>query len=122
MPQLTVGGTASGAVFDTSPKRQPGASGAAKLMPRLHRDYDSGLSLGLDATLAVSDPLSRGRYGGDFFEKALARSRTGLGRLEIGQTDGAGYAWRWPARRWMPRSRWMIRRPHSSAIRPPIAP
>ena len=61
-------------------------------MPRLHRDYDSGLSLGLDATLAVSDPLSRGRYDGDVFEKVLARSRTGLGRVEIGLTDGAGYA------------------------------
>jgi hypothetical protein len=60
-------------------------------MPRLHRDYDSGLSLGLDATLAVSDPLSRGRYGGDFFEKVYGEARTGLGRVEIGQTDGAGY-------------------------------
>ena len=89
--QLSLTGTASGAVFDSSLKRQPAASGSAKLMPRLHRDYDSGLSLGLDATLAVSDPLSRGRYGGDFFEKAFAEARTGLGRVEIGQTDGAGY-------------------------------
>jgi hypothetical protein len=89
--QLSVGGLASGAVFDSDLKRQPAASGAVKLMPRLHRDYDSGLSLGLDATLAVSDPLSRGRYDGDFFEKAFAEARTGLGRVEIGQTDGAGY-------------------------------
>jgi hypothetical protein len=89
--QLSVGGTASGAVFDSNLKRQPAASGSAKLMPRLHRDYDSGLSLGLDATLAVSDPLSRGRYGGDFFEKVYGEARTGLGRVEIGQTDGAGY-------------------------------
>ncbi|MEO8897010.1 MAG: hypothetical protein ABI450_14155, partial [Rhizomicrobium sp.] len=84
--QLSVGGTASGAVFDSNLKRQPAASGSAKLMPRLHRDYDSGLSLGLNATLAVSDPLSRGRYGGDFFEKVFAEARTGLGRIEIGQT------------------------------------
>jgi len=90
--QLTVGGVASGAVFDSSPSRQPWASGAAKLMPRLHRDYDSGLSLGLDATLAVHDPLSYGRYGGDFFEKVFGEVRTGLGRVEICQTDGAGYA------------------------------
>lgn len=89
--QLSVGGTASGAVFDSSLKGQPAASGSAKLMPRLHRDYDSGLSLGLNATLAVSDPLSRGRYGGDFFEKIFGEVRTGLGRIEIGQTDGAGY-------------------------------
>jgi len=95
--QLSVGGSASGAVFDSNLKRQAlsdsfGASGSAKLMPRLHRDYDSGLSLGLNATLAVSDPLSRGRYGGDFFEKVFGEVRTGLGRIEIGQTDGAGYA------------------------------
>jgi hypothetical protein len=89
--ELSVGGTASGAVFDSSLRRQPAASGSAKLMPRLHRDYDSGLSLGLNATLAVSDPLSRGRYGGDFFEKIYGEVRTGLGRIEIGQTDGAGY-------------------------------
>lgn len=90
--ELSVGGTASGAVFDSNLKRQPAASGSAKLMPRLHRDYDSGLSLGLNATLAASDPLSRGRYGGDFFEKVFGEVRTGLGRIEIGQTDGAGYA------------------------------
>src|SRR6185437_9758449 len=89
--QLSLGGTASGAVFDSDLKGQPGASGSAKLMSRLHRDYDSGLSLGLDATLAVGDPLSRGRYGGDFFEKIFGEVRTGLGRIEIGQTDGAGY-------------------------------
>jgi hypothetical protein len=94
--QLTVGGTASGTLFDNNLDRQAsssfGASGAAKLMPRLHRDYDSGLSLGLNATLAVHDPLSYGRYGGNFFEKAFGDVRTGLGRLEVGQTDGAGYA------------------------------
>ncbi len=90
--QLSVGGSASGAVFDSSPDGQPWASGSAKLTPRLHRDYDSGLSLGLDATLAVADPLSYGRYGGDFFEKVFGEVRTGLGRLELGQTDGAGYA------------------------------
>ena len=89
--QLSVGGTASGALFDSSPPGQPWASGSAKLMPRLHRDYDSGLQLGFNATFAVSDRLSRGRYGGDFFEKLFADVRTGLGRIELGQTDGAGY-------------------------------
>lgn len=90
--ELSVGGTASGAVFDSNLKRQPATSGSAKLMARLHRDYDSGLSLGLNTTLAASDSLSRGRYGGDFFEKIYGEVRTGLGRIEIGQTDGAGYA------------------------------
>ncbi|HEY4275407.1 MAG TPA: hypothetical protein VGM68_07990 [Rhizomicrobium sp.] len=89
--QLSVGGTASGAIFDSSPSAQPWASGSVKLMPRLHRDYDSGLQLGLNATFAAGDRLSWGRYGGDFFEKLFADIRTGLGRVELGQTDGAGY-------------------------------
>ena len=71
-------------------------------MPRLHRDFDSGLSLGLDATFTASDPLSRGRYGGDVFEKAYGDVRTGLGRLEIGQTDGAAYDLAVTGPRWMP--------------------
>jgi hypothetical protein len=90
--QLSLGGAASGALFDSDLKGQPAASGALKAMPRLYRDYDSGLSLGLDATLTVSDPLSRGRYGGDFLEKFYGEARTGLGRVEIGDTDGGGYA------------------------------
>lgn len=89
--ELTVGAKAGGAVFDTNLKRQPAASGSAKAIARLHRDYDTGLSLGLDTTLAVSDSLSRGRYGGDVFEKIYGDVRTGLGRVELGQTDGAGY-------------------------------
>ena len=88
--QLDLGAMASGAVFGGTRTGQ-NVSGAAKLMPRLHRDYDSGLSLGLDATLTASDPLSRGRYGGAFFEKAYGEIRMGLGRVEIGQTDGAAY-------------------------------
>jgi outer membrane protein OmpU len=89
--QLSVGGAAGGAVFDNNLAGQPGASGVAKLMPRLHRDYDSGLSLALDATLAISDALSRGRYNGGFFEKIFGEARTGLGRVEVGVTDGAAY-------------------------------
>ena len=59
-------------------------------MPRLHRDYDSGLSLGLDATFTASDPLSRGRYDGDVVEKVYGDVRTGLGRLEIGHDRWRG--------------------------------
>src|SRR6185312_763407 len=66
-------------------------SGALKAMPRLHRDYDSGLVLELDSTFTVSDPLSRGRYGGDMLEKLYGAVRTGLGRLELGLTDGGAY-------------------------------
>jgi hypothetical protein len=88
---LEVGGAAGGALFSANDHQNRHASGAIKLMPRLHRDFDSGLSLGLDATVTASDVLSRGRYGGDVFEKAYGDIRTGLGRVEIGQTDGAAY-------------------------------
>jgi hypothetical protein len=64
-----------------------------KLMPRLQRDYDSGMSLALDSTFALADPLSRGRYTGPV-EKLFGELHTGLGRVQIGLTDGAGYALR----------------------------
>jgi hypothetical protein len=88
---LDLNALASGAVFSATSHGGQYESGAAKLTPRLHRDFDSGLSLGLDATITASDVLSRGRYGGDVFEKAFADIRTGLGRVEIGQTDGAAF-------------------------------
>jgi hypothetical protein len=89
--QLDIAGLASGAVFSAHANGDQKASGAFKLTPRLHRDFDSGLSLGLDATVTAADPLSYGRYGGDVIEKAYGDVRTGLGRLELGQTDGAAY-------------------------------
>jgi hypothetical protein len=89
--QLSLGGMAGGALFDGNLKGQPAASGVLKAIPRLRRDYDSGLVLELDSTLAVSDPLSRGRYGGDVLEKLYGAVRTGLGRVEIGLTDGGAY-------------------------------
>lgn len=90
---LRLSGDASGALFHPD---QPGwqgaqASGVARLMPQLRRDYDSGLSLSLDGTFAAADPLSRGRYDGDVIEGLAAGARTGLGTLEAGITDGAGY-------------------------------
>jgi hypothetical protein len=61
-------------------------------MPQLRRDYDSGLSLSLNGAFAAADPLSRGRYDGDVIERLAGRVRSGLGTLEIGLTDGAGYS------------------------------
>jgi hypothetical protein len=92
--ELRLAGEASGALFDP---KQPGrhdiqASGALRLMPELRRDYDSGLSLGLGGTFTAADPLSRGRYDGDVIERLAGSARTGLGRIEIGITDGAGYS------------------------------
>src|SRR4051812_2399855 len=88
--ELEVGAAAGASLFTTDQPRQPAATGYAKLMPRLHRDYDSGLSIGLNATLSASDALSRGRYG-DGLEKIYGEVRTGLGRLELGQTDGGAF-------------------------------
>jgi len=91
--ELRLDAMAGGAVFGVD---QPGdsanASGVAKLMPTLKRDYDSGLALSLDGTFTLADPLSRGRYNGDAVEKLYGEMRTGLGRMQIGLTDGAGYA------------------------------
>jgi len=90
---LRLSGDASGALFGPD---QPGWSGAQvsgvlRAMPQLRRDYDSGLALSLNGTFTAADPLSRGRYDGDVIERLSAAARTGLGTLEIGLTDGAGY-------------------------------
>ena len=91
--ELRLNGEASGAVFNPD---QPGwngaqASGALRLMPELKRSYDSGLSLALGGTFTAADPLSRGRYDGDVIERLAGSVGTGLGKIEIGITDGAGY-------------------------------
>jgi hypothetical protein len=91
--ELALGAEASGALFSPD---QPGwsgaqASGAFRLMPELTRRYDSGLSLGLGGTFTAADPLSRGRYDGDWVERLAGSVGTGLGKIEVGVTDGAGY-------------------------------
>lgn len=89
--ELRLAGEASGALFTP---HQPGgtqASGALRLLPEIRRDYDTGLSLGLDGAFTAADPLSRGRYDGDAIERLAATARTGLGRIDIGIADGAGY-------------------------------
>ncbi|HEX4637733.1 MAG TPA: hypothetical protein VH189_16240 [Rhizomicrobium sp.] len=91
--ELRLNGEASGALFNPD---QPGwralqASGALRLMPELKRSYDSGLLLALDGTFTAADPLSRGRYDGDAIERLTGSAQTGLGKIEIGVTDGAGY-------------------------------
>ncbi|HWU55158.1 MAG TPA: hypothetical protein VN175_06620 [Rhizomicrobium sp.] len=91
--ELKLAGEASGALFSPD---QPGwsgvqASGALRLMPELKRNYDSGLSLALGGTFTAADPLSRGRYDGDWVERLAGSVGTGLGKIEAGITDGAGY-------------------------------
>lgn len=91
--ELKLNAEASGALLQP---HQPGwsgtqASGALRLMPALKRSYDSGLSLGLEGAFTAADPLSRGRYDGDVLERLVGSAGTGLGKIEIGLTDGAGY-------------------------------
>jgi hypothetical protein len=91
--ELRLAADAGGALFGPHQPGGDGAqvSGALRLKPELRRDYDSGLSLGLTGIVTASDPLSRGRYEGDAVERLAGEARTGLGKLAIGITDGAGY-------------------------------
>lgn len=91
--ELRLAADAGGALFGP---HQPGRDGAqvigdVRLKPELRRDYDSGLSLGLAGIFTAADPLSRGRYDGDAVERLAGEARTGLGKVAIGITDGAGY-------------------------------
>src|SRR5262249_15351468 len=47
--------------------------------------------LSLNGTIALADPLSRGRYANPV-EKLFGELQTGLGKLQVGLGDGAGYA------------------------------
>ncbi|HXC55572.1 MAG TPA: hypothetical protein VNU97_09765 [Rhizomicrobium sp.] len=92
----SVGGQVNGSVFDAD---QPGSfdkfggTGAASLNASLQRDYDSGLSLALKTTFELyHDKLSGDNYGSDLVQKVYGSANTGLGRVDVGMTDGAAYA------------------------------
>ena len=95
---VTVGGSAHGAVFANSMPsgagaKQHWATGAADLNLKFERDYDSGLTLSLKSTFEVlRDRLSYDNYGGNLVAKVYGVAQTGLGRIEVGMTDGAAYA------------------------------
>jgi hypothetical protein len=93
---LTVGGRAQGTVLTADQPAAAGqttASGAATLTMALQRDYDSGLTLALKGAFEIyHDRLSGDNYGDDFVQKVYAVAQTGLGRVEIGMTDGAAFA------------------------------
>jgi hypothetical protein len=95
--QLKITGAADGSAYTASQPDWPGldedgVTGAAWLGVGLERDYDSGLTLALKGTLEVyHDRLSGDNYGSDFVQKVYGQMQTGLGRVEIGNTDGAAY-------------------------------
>ena len=95
---LTVGGEAHGTVFSPDLPKAAGfdqhwASGLADLNLKLERDYDSGLTLALKSTFELAnDRLSSDNYGGHFVQKVYAQVQTGIGRVDVGMNDGAGYA------------------------------
>ncbi len=95
---VTVGGLAHGALFaNDMPKggshNQRWATGLADINLKFERDYDSGLSLSLKSTFEVlRDRLSYDNYGGNLVQKVYGVAQTGLGRIEVGMTDGAAYA------------------------------
>jgi len=94
---VTVGGRAQGTAFIADQPSALGidktsASGAAELTVALERDYDSGLTIGIKSGFEVyHDRLSGDNYGDDFVQKVYAMAQTGIGRVEVGMTDGAAY-------------------------------
>jgi hypothetical protein len=95
--QLKLRATAYGSAYTAE---QPGAAGlagsgvtgAAVGAATIERDYDSGLVLALKSSFQLyRDDLSVDNYGGDFVEKVYASVQTGLGRIELGNADGAAF-------------------------------
>jgi outer membrane protein OmpU len=95
--QLKLSGTANGSAYaadqpDAAGLDQSGVTGAAVFAASLQRTYDSGLSISLKSSFQLyHDRLSIDNYGGDFVEKVYGVVQTGLGRVEIGNADGAAY-------------------------------
>jgi len=98
---LRLEGFASGTVFAASQEPGPlsadrfsetSATGLAVGSIRLQRLYDSGLVAGMRVNLLLGrEELSSDNYGSDLLQKMYFYVQTGLGRLEIGQQDGAAY-------------------------------
>lgn len=95
---LTIGGAADGSVYGANQPDFPGhdesgVTGAASVYANLARTYDTGMVISLKTVFEVfHDKLSGDNYGSDFVQKVYGVVQTGLGRGEIGMTDGAAYA------------------------------
>jgi hypothetical protein len=97
---VKLGGFAGGALFNAHQSGGPAyptydfarTSGEARANIRAQRIFDNGLILGVGSDFLIyHDRLSGDQYGNDFVEKAFLFAQTGLGRVEIGEQDGAGY-------------------------------
>jgi outer membrane protein OmpU len=95
---LTVGGSFDGTGYLADQPGFPGldqsgVTGAASVSAKLERTYDTGLVLSLRSVFEVfHDKLSGDNYGSDLVQKVYGVAQTGLGRVEIGMTDGAAYS------------------------------
>ncbi|HEX4859877.1 MAG TPA: hypothetical protein VFV07_01485, partial [Rhizomicrobium sp.] len=94
--QLKVRGAFDGSLYTNDMPRphldQTNVTGQGWVGVALERDYDSGLQISLNSVFeAYHDRLSIDNYGGDVVQKVFARVQTGLGRVEIGNADGAAY-------------------------------
>lgn len=99
---IRLGGFAGGALFSAQQSGGPlfpggydntRASGRAGANIRVQRILDNGMILGAGGDfLLYRDELSGNNYDNDTVEKLYLFAQTGFGRIEIGQTDGAGYS------------------------------
>jgi len=96
--QLTVGGSFDGTAYSANQPsfvglNDSGVTGAASVSAKIERTYDDGLVLSVKSVFEVfHDKLSGDNYGSDFVQKVYGVAQTGLGRVEIGMTDGAAYS------------------------------
>jgi hypothetical protein len=95
---FTLGGAADGSLYtadqpDFRGLDQSGATGAAWVSDKLERTYDDGMVISLRSVFEIfHDKLSGDNYGSYFVQKVYGTVQTGLGRAEIGMTDGAAYS------------------------------
>jgi hypothetical protein len=99
--EVRLEGFASGTLFAGSQDSGPsypdgfddsGATGVALASFRVQRIHDSGLITGMRANfLLAHDSLSGDNYGNNALQKIYFYVQSGIGRLEIGQQDGAAY-------------------------------
>lgn len=88
----SAGAIADGALFLADGREGGAGAGLLRLSPKLVRSYDTGMVLALEASILIAhDALALNRSGNKVFEQVFGSLQFGLGRFEIGQSDGAAY-------------------------------